>query len=124
MHIGSMEVTILRCALFAGVNLYLIEGCLVWVCFFFPAVLFCQASHVTTRQLKNSSVSMGWSFGHNEGNKTKQGVYRRDCSSESHAFCFPSHPSLSCLSLCISDEELGMKKENLSIIAWVVLFFL
>lgn len=122
MHIGSMEVTILRCALFAGVNLCLIEGSLVWG--FFPAVLFCQVPHVTTCQLKNSSVSMGWSFGHNEGNKTKQGVYRRDCSSESHAFCFPSHPSLSYLSLCVSDEELGMKKENLSIIVWVVLFFL
>lgn len=67
---------------------------------------------------------MGWCFGHNEGNKTKQGVYRRDCSSESHAFNFPSHPSLSCLSSCISDEELGMEKENLGIIVWVVVFFL
>lgn len=92
--------------------------------FFFPAVLFCQAPHETACQLKNCSVNMGWRFGHNEGNKTKQGVYRRDCSSESHAFSSPRHPSLSCLSLCISDEELGMKKENLVIIAWGCLFSL
>lgn len=126
MHIGSTEVTTLRCALFAWVNLYLISGCLV--CgflgvFLFFAVLFCQAPHVTTCQLKDSCVGMGWRFGQNEGNKTKQGVYRRDCSSESHAFSFPSHPSLSRLSLCISDQELGMKKESLGIIVWVFDFF-
>lgn len=47
-----------------------------------------------------------------KGTSEKQGGYRRDCSSESHAFSFPSAPNLPCLSLCISDEKLGTKMRN------------
>lgn len=84
--------------------------------FWFFAVLFCQAPGVTTCQLKDSCVGMGWCFGHNEGNKTKQGVYRRDCSSESHAFSFPSHPSFS-LVLVHFWWRTG-NEESLGLIVW------
>lgn len=47
-----------------------------------------------------------------KGTRKKQGGYRSDCSSESHTFSFLCDSNLSCLSLCISDEELGMKMRN------------
>lgn len=47
--------------------------------------------------------------------ETSKAEYRRDCSSESHAFSFPRGPNFSCLSLCISGEKLGMKMRNIKL---------
>jgi len=50
--------------------------------------------------------------GRMKGTSKKQGGYRRDCSSESHAFSFSSDLNLSCLSLCVSDGKIGNEGEK------------